>query len=42
MNNNKYHVQGAVESSTRIDRLRLNAIRGESRCQPFNLKAQNF
>tara|TARA_X000000950_G_C13840388_1_gene629979 strand:+ start:225 stop:890 length:666 start_codon:yes stop_codon:yes gene_type:complete len=31
-NNDKYQVQGAVSSSTRLDRLKLQAIRGSKRC----------
>jgi len=31
-NNDKFKVQGAVSSSTRLDRLKLDAIRGGSRC----------
>ena len=34
LNNTVFKVQGAVESSSRIDRLRLETIRGESRCPP--------
>ena len=31
-NNHKFKVQGAVDSSSRIDRLKLDTIRGSSRC----------
>ena len=33
-NNSKFHQQGAVSSSTRLDRLKLETIRKESRCAP--------
>lgn len=32
--NPKYYTQGAVSSSSRIDRLKLQAIRSETRCPP--------
>ena len=32
-NNDKFKVQGAVSSSSRLDRLKLNTIRGEKTCQ---------
>ena len=32
LNNNNFRVHGAVESSTRLERLKLNAIRGSSKC----------
>ena len=32
LNNDKFRVHGAVESSTRLERLKLNAIRGARRC----------
>ena len=31
-NNKQYHQQGAVESSTRLDRLKLNTLAGNTRC----------
>ena len=34
LNNNKFKVQGAVDSSSRIDRLKLDTIRGETKCAP--------
>jgi len=35
LNNNKFRVQGAVSSGSRIDRLKLETIRGESNCPPL-------
>jgi hypothetical protein len=35
-NNKKYGVQGAVSSSSRLDRLRLETIRGSKRCENDN------
>jgi hypothetical protein len=32
--NPKYHTQGAVTSSSRIDRLKLEAVRSEKKCPP--------
>jgi len=32
VNNKKYHQQGAVSSSSRLDRLKLETIRGGSKC----------
>jgi len=37
-NNKQYNVQGAVSSSSRIDRLKLNTIRGSKRCANDNTK----
>ena len=35
-NNRKYNVQGAVPSSSRLDRLKLETIRGSKRCDATN------
>lgn len=32
LNNDKFRVHGAVESSTRLERLKLNAIKGSNKC----------
>lgn len=37
LNNDKFKVQGAVSSSSRLDRLKLETIRGETKC-PTGLK----
>tara|TARA_B100000795_G_scaffold264804_1_gene245772 strand:- start:4600 stop:5343 length:744 start_codon:yes stop_codon:yes gene_type:complete len=37
-NNEKYNVQGAVSSSSRIDRLKLETIRGSKKCENNNAK----
>jgi hypothetical protein len=37
-NNKKYNVQGAVSSSSRIDRLKLETIRGSKKCENDNTK----
>ena len=34
LNNDKFKVQGAVESSDRITRLKLDTIRGSTKCPP--------
>ena len=36
VNNKKYHQQGAVSSSSRLDRIKLEAIRGGSKCSNGN------
>ena len=37
-NNKKYGVQGAVSSSSRLDRLKLDTIRGSKKCENDNTK----
>ena len=39
LNNSKFQVQGAVDSSDRITRLKLNTIRSGRRCGPSELQA---
>lgn len=41
LNNDKFRVQGAVQSSTRLERLKLDAIRGESNCPPWRNQSIN-
>ena len=41
LNNKKFHVQGAVDSSTRLDRLKLQTIRGQSSCPPGTTSQKN-
>jgi len=40
-NNKQFHQQGAVDSSTRIDRLRLNTVAGNYKCPPGTVKNGN-
>jgi hypothetical protein len=40
-NNKQYNVQGAVSSSSRIDRLKLDTIRGSKRCDTTNTSKCN-
>ena len=39
LNNRKFYKQGSVESSTRLERLKLETIRGQSKC-PSGLRSQ--
>lgn len=43
LNNKRFYKQGAVESSTRIENLKRNAIKGQSNCPPgLRCQANNF